>query len=567
MNIKKFLAGIFTALLLTISCNEEKWLEEKPFDFYAPDNSYVTTAQFKQAVNLLYDNLRNMHFWSSGGGYNHTLQECSDLTFWPWLPFGVQTDQNFSVMVIPTSSRVSTVWDICYIGIGNANEILFRLQEPNQVGDADIQIFRGEALFFRAYFYRILAHLFAGVPLQLEPVTSPKRDFVRSSREEVYNRCRIDLEEASGLLPDIDKVKDGALSKQAAQHLLSEIYISLKDYPKAISAASAVINFPGMGLMTERFGSRRNEPGDVYWDLFRLNNQNRSNGNTESILVLQYDFQNAGSRYGNHTIRHFLPQLRAVQCESNTGGLVLAFTDLTAEKGGRGNGYCQPTHFMSIGIWGDDFDNDIRNSQYNVVRDFRIDNPNAKGFGEWLVADGWLLGADTFVNWYPSFMKVARVGNFPEASYARNADGSIRQTALGEHIIVNSGELAHCSFKDEYLFRLAETYLLRAEAYIGNNEKDKAAADINMVRNRANATPVNVSDVDIDFILDERGRELYAEEYRNITLSRLGKFVERSWKYSPVGYHTGEHQNLWPIPYGEIEKNILTPLEQNPGYK
>jgi hypothetical protein len=61
-------------------------------------------------------------------------------------------------------------------------------------------------------------------------------------------------------------------------------------------------------------------------------------------------------------------------------------------------------------------------------------------------------------------------------------------------------------------------------------------------------------------------RELYTEEWRVLTLTRLGKLVERSRKYNPFGNTYAEHNNLWPIPFSEIEKNIEAELEQNPGY-
>src|SRR5690606_18150584 len=76
--------------------------------------------------------------------------------------------------------------------------------------------------------------------------------------------------------------------------------------------------------------------------------------------------------------------------------------------------------------------------------------------------------------------------------------------------------------KDWYALRFAETLLLRAEAYLGTGNADLAAADVNRVRNRAQATPVSASDIDIDYILDERARELYGEEWRLVTLRRVG---------------------------------------------
>ena len=118
------------------------------------------------------------------------------------------------------------------------------------------------------------------------------------------------------------------------------------------------------------------------------------------------------------------------------------------------------------------------------------------------------------------------------------------------------------------MFRLAETHLLRAEAYLALNDKDKAAADINVIRNRAHAKPVLTSQVTLDYILDERMRELGVEERRRITLMRMGKLYDRVMKCNP--YYAKEmkkHYELWPIPYKEIEANRGAVLEQNPGYE
>ncbi|MDR1103037.1 MAG: RagB/SusD family nutrient uptake outer membrane protein, partial [Tannerella sp.] len=126
--------------------------------------------------------------------------------------------------------------------------------------------------------------------------------------------------------------------------------------------------------------------------------------------------------------------------------------------------------------------------------------------------------------------------------------------------------------------RLAETYLLRAEAYLNKGDKANAAKDINAVRDRSQAPRVDAADVDIDYILDERLRELTFEEFRMLTLCRMGKLVERTKKYNysfngldgnPVessGMSMEEYHNLWPIPYNEIERNTEAVLEQNPGY-
>jgi len=129
--------------------------------------------------------------------------------------------------------------------------------------------------------------------------------------------------------------------------------------------------------------------------------------------------------------------------------------------------------------------------------------------------------------------------------------------------------------KDCYVFRLAETYLIRAEAYLGLGSTALAAADINTVRNRSNASSITASDVDIDYILDERARELYTEENRILTLLRLGKVYERVSQYNDNPYfnyfgltplEVEEHNNLWPIPQDVIDFNTGATIEQNPGY-
>ena len=93
------------------------------------------------------------------------------------------------------------------------------------------------------------------------------------------------------------------------------------------------------------------------------------------------------------------------------------------------------------------------------------------------------------------------------------------------------------------------------------------------MRTRANAKLVSPAEVDIDYILDERMRELGVEEKRRLTLNRLGMLYERTNKYcdgrpdvTNHGVDVQPYHNLLPIPYSEIERNIGAVLVQNPGY-
>ena len=115
--------------------------------------------------------------------------------------------------------------------------------------------------------------------------------------------------------------------------------------------------------------------------------------------------------------------------------------------------------------------------------------------------------------------------------------------------------------------RLSETYLLRAEAYLHKGDRVNAAADINVVRKRAQASPVDPADVNIDYVLDERMRELIIEEPRRRTLVRLHKMYERTMKYNyRVKNNMQPYHELWPIPQKAIDANTAIKIEQNPGY-
>ncbi|KKK97515.1 hypothetical protein LCGC14_2651990, partial [marine sediment metagenome] len=93
------------------------------------------------------------------------------------------------------------------------------------------------------------------------------------------------------------------------------------------------------------------------------------------------------------------------------------------------------------------------------------------------------------------------------------------------------------------------------------------AETINIIRRRANASEVSASDINIDFILDERGRELLLEEHRRNTLVRLGKWLERVQAHDyNGGQNATERDALFPIPQVVIDANLTSVMSQNPGY-
>lgn len=560
--------NIYKACLIAImsvamtSCNESSFLEEKPLSIYTPENSLVTIQDFQGAVNTLYNQTRFL-IHEQTAHERYMFWYGTDLAFGAADYYANSRLNNYEATMIPTEPGVLNFWRHTYALVNQSNLIISRL-EKSDVSEADKNTLKGEALFFRAFGYRILANLFGGVPLILEEITTPKRDFVRATREEVYQQAKKDLTESASLLADINRVKDGKISKQAVQHLLGEIQISLGEYDEAITTLSSVIDYPEMALMTERFGTKKDERGDVCSDLHKTGNQNRStSGNKETLWALQYDHLNPASKNGDERPRMILPYYNAINItvKDATGkDVTTAAFNLTAEKGGRGIGWAQPTWHMTNGVWTDD--TDLRNSSYNIVRDMKIDNEKSPAFGKWFVADGFVSQTDTIRMWYPFFMKVT--GDVPEDLWEKDGSGNPKMTKFGEHIVLSA---TTSSYRDTYMFRLAETYLLRAEAYLAKTDREKATADINVIRARAHAKLAKSSEVDIDYLLDERLRELSFEELRMCTLCRMGKLVERDRKYNPLSGKTiRDFHNLWPIPFSEIESNVFAVLEQNPGY-
>lgn len=553
--------ALFTIIfLLTLfSCNEEKWLKEEAFDFYSADNSYTNAKQFNAAVARLYETIEPFNsFWPPYLG--NAVFYTSDIAY---DAIAITHQMNsYDDKLIPEMEMVSVFWQKLYKTIFDSNVIIGRIDDENVsfTSETERSILKAEAHFFRAYAYRYLGILFGGVPLVTEEIKAPKRDFVRASEAEVWNQCISDLEYAAQNLPEVTQLKeDGRLTKAAAYHLMSEIYIITKDFDKAITAASKVIDNPGYALMTNRFGTKKNAPGDVYGDLFRRGNQNRNGQggtNTESIWVKQYEYMVEGGGNIYQLTWVYVPQYKLLK--GNDGKSL--FIGPTNQNGGDGAGWGVATDYLLYDVWKID-STDIRNSAHNIIRDIVADNPASAYYGKKIVESGAITKFPNVLSrwWSAIFAKTTPINDFPDEVILNKETGLVSNAA-------------NTTYRDHYIFRLAETYLLRAEAYLGKNDLQKAASDINKVRQRANAKPVTANQVTLDFILDERARELHFEEPRILTLMRTEKLVEYVKLRDPM--HNGKyanhgisaHHRRWPIPQSEIERNSEAVLEQNPGY-
>lgn len=573
---------LLALIVLSMSaCNEDKFLKENPKDFMSSDNSFITVTDFNMSINNLYDLIR-IEF------YGYDENKPLDYLYGTDLIYdgeygSVNRHSNMISAYHPTSGIVKFHWDALFKIIAEANTIIDRLVTAD-INDNEKVMFTAKAKFFRGMAYRTLAYLYGKVPLVLNEVSSPKNDYTLASKVEVLEQAAADVLEAARTLPDITNVKDGEISSPAAYHLLSEIYLALEKYQESIDASTQVIKNSAFALMKDRFGTRSTEPGDVYWDLFRRNNQNRTSGNTEGIWVIQFetDVPGGGSstatlkHTGNYLLeRHISPLVSLVRLTAN-GKTYAPFLYPVSDysSGGRGIGWGVSTVYYSNTIWESDFNNDIRNSNYNFVRKFAVTNPIAREE----------LGLDTIdVDNPPANIIVGTgnittiPGNFLYAYQTKCTTPYNHPTELYQDASTYTlKSIAGATYTDQYMFRLSETYLLRAEAYLKLGEKEKAANDINKVRERAHAKQIEASIVDLDYILDERMRELGIEEKRRLTLMRTGKLYDRVMKCNPYyanpetngdGVGMLKKYNVWPIPQSVIEANNGAIIEQNPDYK
>lgn len=556
--MKNLLLILALACVTLSSCSD--FLDEEALDFKSADNSFVTSSDFDKSVNNLYWLVRS-EFYSGNEQQTFDYIFGTDLVYDGQIQ-GAQRFNDFDNTCNPSNTYLNSHWTNLYKIVAETNTIISRLPASSMSEDKK-QKFEAKAKFFRGFAYRTLAYLYGGVPIELEEIFVPKKNYVRSSKKEVLSQVIEDLKFAAENLSPITEVADGEISQPAAYHLLSEVYLANQQYEEAYDAATLVIDNPDLDLMKNRFGSLKSEPGDVYYDLFRAGNQNRNSGNTEAIWVIQYETNVIGGDNGTSNVygsgykaeRVFCPLVRDLRVDGE-GVSPFLWPNSTFSSGGRGVGFGIPTIYFSNTIWENSDWNDMRNSNYNIVRKFICDNPESKFYGQVLDTENPPEGIEVpFRSWFAYQSKCTTPGQHPEELF-----DNFETLALSSN--------AGFTYADQYLFRLAETYLLRAEAALGMNRKDLAKADINVVRSRANAKLCSENDIDIDYILDERMRELGLEEKRRLTLGRLGLVYYRTVEvaHNPLVRNMAEKHNLWPIPYEEIERNTEAVLEQNPGY-
>jgi hypothetical protein len=597
-NIKYF--SIFAYLLMVVvsSCNKD-WLTPKPLSIYSPENTFVDATGFKAALGASAKNIRDEFF--GDGSPIITENIFSDISV-EGTDDKTGPAQNMDLQIRPDAqlnngdfNRIGWYWDQEWIGVRMANTIITRLPLAKALTDAERNSFMGQAYFFRAYNYYRLTNQFGDVPCPITEITTAKVDFASVKREVILKRMKTDLEYAVQYVPwTADK---GTVNRGACYHLLTKINLALGLFDDAIASSTALINNGSYKLMTSRFGVDAGIASkNVTWDLHRPDNKSAA-ANTEVLMLVTDRLGSAGAfgvgtGLGTRIMRQAVPGIsigtnivtpNGKAGAAATGGNEIDIMNLY----GRGIGRCRSTPYEYKDIWDDpkDLRHDSTSGNYMFMENVRYFAPALKTtdptyYGarmQLYSSAGKLLCSDTLRSWYP----------WPHYKlYVPDTEANPMQ---GGH-------------SDWYVFRLAETYLLRAEAYVWKGDMASAAADINVVRTRAKCSPYTAADIKgIGTILDERARELYWEEPRKTELTRIAYIFASTGKsyngktYTLSAFSTSnfmidrileknifyrtnfvtlhndmmkisQYHVLWPIPQSAILGNTGGRINQNVGY-
>ena len=563
MKIKNIILKTFAVSLVTlgsISCSDS-FLDEKMYSNFDPSVNDVESK-----VVGLYRQYAAIWGMSGQQGFLSCFQVGTDVCS-PGQTQGVEVGFYNYPNLNSENAGVSFLWEKLYEIINSANLII------DSQGENGDKAAVAEAKFFRAYAYNMLVTLWGGVPLVTKyDGANPRTDYVRETVDKVDEVIDADLQYAMTYLPNVDTSnrKESRATKDFARQLAGEAYLrmGMRDasfFKKAEDALTLIISEGKYKLIDARYGKYLAEGGDSYRDMFRFGNQRRSEGNTEGIWTFEMEYNrdvNGG------TIDN--PQHRRVWVPGyyNIDGMVNADS-----LGGRGIGRVRLSNFTKYHLFQK---GDIRNSNYNIRRTMYYNKPGfhttigidangfkvtaGKGVKDIVVKTGDKVvpaAGDSLGFYYPHPTKWG--------GYDPNDD------------------FGYAVVKDWPVMRYSETYLLRAEARFRQNNLTGAAEDINVIRDRAfkayrteisnpSYGKVSASDINIDFILDERARELIAEENRRMTLIRTNTLSSRILKNgdaSPdnkiiVGFK--DYNTLLPIPLTEIQLNKDAVLEQNTGY-
>lgn len=542
--MKKTLISIIASLFLVMACNEDKFLLEEPKDDIFAENLLTDYDGFVNGLNAIYslvredresqNNVTRAALWQMGtdnafvNGGTGTID-----------PFNDYQDLNSENNLVTSNFNwLYRIINSCNLLINRAETTSVNWQGGNDENDIINQNkVIAQARLFRAWAYRHLRYGWGAVPLSTQEIngTTYRNDWERNSVEEINAQMEIDLTFAKNHLNM--KEETGMVNSAVASTMLAELYLDMGEDLKAENEALRVINSTEYELMTDRFGVNASQPGNVFSDLF--DNPLPEDGNKEVLWVLNNAYQDVvGHSYlyiKNVWIPHYGKDniLKKLHLDS-----------LYTYNGGKGAGRVS-----------------VSDSAFNWYEEFD------DRFSEYVVKKDYIYPTDATATEF-------EVVRSTTMEYSKDSDLEdnflwpwVRKWDYNDPYVFDNASRAG-QYNDQIFMRLAETYLLAAEALMNQGKIDQAANYLNALRRRSNASEIEASDVTLEFILKERSRELVTEEYRKHTLVRTGLFYDWTIKYNPRidASKVNQYNILFPIPQGIIDSNTEAEMEQNPGY-
>lgn len=531
--MKRFIVaalGLLGAAQLTSSCKKD-FLDENPPSLYTPQTVLVDSLGFEAEMAGLQNVVRDVYTNSDNQGMLSIMQVGTDVAA-PGQPQGIEVPYYNYAQLTAQDGGASYFWGQAYRIINNSNIIIAAAAAaPATLRQGYKNRISAEARFFRAYAYDLLTTLYGDVPLIDQPLAGPRTDFTRAPVATVNDFIVTDLTTAiPSLLPAtrLAAAQSGRITQGAAQHLLGQVYLRMNQPAKAEAVLQTLISSNVYKLISARYGVNASLPGDYFSDMFIVGNQRRGQGNTEVIWGIEQQLNVPSATTNGQQRRVWVPAYY------NIKGMVIADS-----LGGRGLGRLRLSQWVDYQLYPANENLDMRDSRFNLKRRFYYnDAAQTALYGKRVTG---LKGVDTVYNITPYTTKWNQYNPADAFGYG--------------------------TIKDLTMMRLGESYLLLAEAQFKQGNTTGAAAAINVLRTRAKAAQVAASQVDLNFILDERARELIGEEQRRLTLMRTATLVDRATRLNGASI-TGltAKNNLLPVPQSEIDRNTNAVLTQNPGY-
>ncbi len=501
MKNKQFIhIALIGALSLSLGSCSEEFLNVPNDGQQTEGNYYKNESEAFSGLVSVYDVLRkntgsfdNIVTFMNAGSDDHFAGGGSETD-----GAGIQSFSNYSLSKF-TIHR--SYWSDHYQGIFRANILLQKLPDV-PMSEQKKNLFTAEAKTLRAVYYFNLVRMFGHIPLILEPVdTASMYEILQVPKEEVYAQMEKDIEESIEFLPMTATAEyPGRLTQGAARAILGKIYLYNGKKAEAASQLALVNGTPGG---TSQYGYKLLDDFAALW-------KTDNKFNTESILECSHtNLSNTGwGNWGSGTD------------EGNTTSLMVGprgYTKIGA------NAPDLPTGW-SFNNWTENFINAIQGDpRYKATV---LDMNALKDAGE--------------ADYTPGYKDT---GYFLNKFIPTNAD-----------VTDGAGDAVLNYRQDSYIIRLADTYLLEAEALGGTGARAQALLDA--VRLRAGVLPVPVS---LAAIKKERRIELAGEGHRFFDLVRWG---DAATVLASKGFVAGKNE-VMPIPYQEEQG---TKIEQNPQY-